>query len=100
MAVRHVPEQFIDERDGARFRHLAQLPAWSYPSPHISRYAFEPHTHEAFGIGTIKTGAERFRYRGSHYLAPEISESPSNPDEIHWRVRDRWRLATCWYGLS
>lgn len=38
---------------------------------HISDYAFEPHTHEAFGIGTIETGAERFRYRGTQHLAAE-----------------------------
>lgn len=28
---------------------------------HITRYAFEPHTHEAFGIGIIDRGAGRFR---------------------------------------
>ena len=55
-----VPEQFTDERDSARFRHLAQLPGPELYHAHISDYAFEPHTHEAFGIGTIETGAERF----------------------------------------
>lgn len=28
--VQGVPEQFIDERDSARFRHLAHLPGWSF----------------------------------------------------------------------
>lgn len=55
-----VPEQFSDERDSARFRHLAQLPGVELYHAHISRYAFEPHTHEAFGIGAIELGAERF----------------------------------------
>ena len=45
-----VPEQFNDERDSARFRHPAQLPGVELYHAHISRYAFEPHTHEAFGI--------------------------------------------------
>ena len=74
-----VPEQFIDERDSARFRHLAQVPGIELYHAHISRYAFEPHTHEAFGIGTIETGAERFRYRGTQHLAPEKSVVTMNP---------------------
>ena len=91
-----VPEQFNDERDSARFRHLAQLPGLELYHAHISDYAFEPHTHEAFGIGTIETGAERFRYRGTQHLAAEKSVVTMNPDEIHtgesateggWRYR-------------
>lgn len=91
-----VPEQFIDERDSARFRHLAQLPGVELYHAHISRYAFEPHTHEAFGIGAIESGAERFRYRGTQYVAPTNAIVTMNPDEIHtgeavgeegWRYR-------------
>ncbi|WP_411201544.1 AraC family transcriptional regulator [Kosakonia cowanii] len=91
-----VPEQFIDERDSARFRHLAQLPGVELYHAHISRYAFEPHTHEAFGIGAIESGAERFRYRGTQHVAPTNTIVTMNPDEIHtgeavgeegWRYR-------------
>lgn len=91
-----VPEQFIDERDRARFRHLAQLPGVELYHAHISRYAFEPHTHEAFGIGAIESGAERFRYRGTQHVAPTNAVVTMNPDEIHtgeaageegWRYR-------------
>ncbi|MDF7761520.1 AraC family transcriptional regulator [Kosakonia cowanii] len=91
-----VPEQFIDERDSARFRHLAQLPGVELYHAHISRYAFEPHTHEAFGIGAIEAGAERFRYRGTQHVAPTNAVVTMNPDEIHtgeaageegWRYR-------------
>ena len=78
-----VPEQFTDERDSARFRHLAQLPGRSFITPYISDYAFEPHTHEAFGIGTIETGAERFHIAGTQHLAAEKSVVTMNPDEIH-----------------
>jgi len=94
--VEGVPEQFIDERDSARFRHLAQLPGVELYHAHISRYAFEPHTHEAFGIGAIESGAERFRYRGTQHLAPTNAIVTMNPDEIHtgeavgeegWRYR-------------
>jgi len=94
--VEGVPEQFIDERDSARFRHLAQLPGVELYHAHISRYAFEPHTHEAFGIGAIESGAERFRYRGTQHVAPTNAVVTMNPDEIHtgesageegWRYR-------------
>ena len=91
-----VPEQFIDERDSARFRHLPELPGVELYHAHISRYAFEPHTHEAFGIGAIAAGAERFRYRGTQHVAPTNAIVTMNPDEIHtgeavgeegWRYR-------------
>ncbi|GAB5073456.1 AraC family transcriptional regulator [Citrobacter sedlakii] len=89
-----VPEQFSDEKDSARFRHLAEVPGVELYHAHISRYAFEPHTHEAFGIGAIEAGAERFRYRGTQYLAPAHSVITMNPDELHTgeaETADGWR---------
>ena len=60
------------------------------------RHAFEPHTHEAFGLGAIESGVERFRYRGEDHLAPADTLVLMNPDELHtgraetnagWRYR-------------
>ena len=91
-----VPEIFPDKCDQAQFQHFAELPGIELYQAHISRYAFEPHTHEAFGIGTIESGAQRFRYRGTHYTAPQHSLVMMNPDELHtgesacdegWRYR-------------
>lgn len=91
-----VPAQFPYEKDRAQFRQFAQLPGVELYHAHISRYAFEPHTHEAFGIGTIDEGAQRFRYRGTSYIAPTNSLIMMNPDELHtgesacergWRYR-------------
>ena len=78
-----VPASFPYEKDRARFQQLAELPGVELYQAHISRYAFEPHTHEAFGIGTIEAGAQRFRYRGTEYTAPENSLVMMNPDELH-----------------
>lgn len=78
-----VPEQFIDEKDNAQFRHLPQITGVELYHAHISRYAFEPHTHEAFGIGAITSGAERFRYRGAQHVAATDSLVLMNPDELH-----------------
>ncbi|MEO3991983.1 AraC family transcriptional regulator [Pseudocitrobacter cyperus] len=89
-----VPDYFTDEKDSANFRHLAQVPGVELYHAHISRYAFEPHTHEAFGIGTIELGAERFRYRGSQYVASVNSVVTMNPDELHTgeaETADGWR---------
>lgn len=91
-----VPEHFPDEKDRARFRQLPQLPGVELYHAHIARYAFEPHTHEAFGIGTVELGAERFRYRGAQHVAAVNSLVTMNPDELHtgeaateegWRYR-------------
>ena len=91
-----VPEQFPHEKDRARFRQLSGLPGIELYQAHISRYAFEPHTHEAFGIGAIDFGAERFRYRGASHIAAAQSLVMMNPDELHtgeslgeegWRYR-------------
>lgn len=91
-----VPEQFPSEKDRAQFRQLSALPGVELYQAHISRYAFEPHTHEAFGIGAIDFGAERFRYRGANHVAPAQSLVMMNPDELHtgqsigeegWRYR-------------
>lgn len=78
-----VPEQFSDEKDNAQFRHLPQLAGVELYHAHISRYAFEPHTHEAYGIGTVTRGAERFRYRGAQHVAAKDSLVLMNPDELH-----------------
>ena len=45
-----VPEVFPCEQDRAQFQHFAELPGIELYQAHISRYAFEPHTHEAFGL--------------------------------------------------
>lgn len=91
-----VPEQFPHEKDRAQFRQLSELPGVELYQAHISRYAFEPHTHEAFGLGAIDFGAERFRYRGASHIAAAQSLVMMNPDELHtgqsleeegWRYR-------------
>lgn len=78
-----VPAIFPCETDRAQFQQLSELPGVELYQAHISRYAFEPHTHEAFGIGTIEAGAQRFRYRGTQYTAPKGSLVMMNPDELH-----------------
>ncbi|THF64746.1 AraC family transcriptional regulator [Pseudothauera nasutitermitis] len=91
-----VPQLFDDPRDAARFCRPAHRPGVECYRAHIVRHAFEPHSHDAFGLGAIESGAERFRYRGAEHLAASGSLVLMNPDELHtgraagdggWRYR-------------
>jgi AraC-like DNA-binding protein len=91
-----VPERFEHLSDQAEFKRAAHRRGVELYRAHIVRHAFEPHTHEAFGLGAIERGVERFRYRGGDHLAPADSLVLMNPDELHtgraetaggWRYR-------------
>jgi AraC-like DNA-binding protein len=91
-----VPQHFEHQQDVAQFRRPAHRDGIELYRAHIVRHAFDPHTHEAFGLGAIETGVERFRYRGSEHLAPADSLVLMNPDVLHtgraetaggWRYR-------------
>ena len=95
-AMPGVPQAFEHPGDRAEFRQAAHQPGVELYRAHIIRYAFEPHTHEAYGLGAIEAGVERFRYRGAEHLAPSGSVVLMNPDELHtgraeteggWRYR-------------
>jgi AraC-like DNA-binding protein len=89
-----VPARFAHACDAAEFKR-ARAGVELYRA-HIVRHAFDPHTHEAYGIGAIESGVERFRYRGGEHLAPPRSLVLMNPDVLHtgraetehgWRYR-------------
>lgn len=96
ICMQGVPDQFDHPADRAEFRRPAHRTGVELYRARIVRHAFEPHTHQAFGIGAIASGVERFRYRGSDHLAPAGSVVLMNPDELHtgraettqgWRYR-------------
>ena len=91
-----VPETFEHPLDAAEFKRPAHREGVELYRAHIVRHSFEPHTHEAFGLGAIESGVERFRYRGEEHLAPADTLVLMNPDELHtgraethagWRYR-------------
>lgn len=91
-----VPAHFDDLGDRAEFKRPAHRAGVELYRAQIVRHAFEPHTHEAYGLGAIEAGVERFRYRGSEHLAPPDTLVLMNPDELHtgraetaqgWRYR-------------
>lgn len=48
-----VPSQFSSQRDAAEFRLAAHRPGVELYRAHIVRHAFEPHTHDGFGLGAF-----------------------------------------------
>ena len=55
-----VPDTFDHPDDRAEFRRPGHRPGVELYRAHIIRHAFEPHTHDAFGLGAIESGVERF----------------------------------------
>jgi AraC-like DNA-binding protein len=89
-----VPATFEHASDRAEFRHAARHPGVELYRAHIVRHAFEPHTHQAYGLGVIDHGVERFRYRGAEHLAGPGALVLMNPDELHTgraETPDGWR---------
>ena len=94
-----VPALFDHPADRAEFRRPgsgAVAAGVELYRAHIVRYAFEPHVHDAYGLGAIDSGVERFRYRGGEHLAAPGSLVLMNPDVLHtgraetaggWRYR-------------
>ena len=90
-----VPHTFDSPLDAAEFKRPARDGVELYRA-HIVRHAFDPHLHEAFGLGVIDAGVERFRYRGTEHLAAPGTLVLMNPGELHtgraetaqgWRYR-------------
>lgn len=77
------PSTFSPPGDAAEFRLTAHRPGVELYRAHIVRHAFDPHTHDGFGLGAIESGVERFRYRGADHLASADSVVMMNPDELH-----------------
>lgn len=77
-----VPETFDSPLDAAEFKRTAREGVELYRA-RIVRHAFDPHLHEAFGLGVIDAGAERFRYRGAEHTAPAGTLVLMNPGELH-----------------
>ena len=78
-----VPEHFDSPRDRAEFRRPAHRPGVELYRAHIVDCAFEPHSHDAYGIGVIDRGVERFRLRGTDHLAAPGSLVAMQPQDLH-----------------
>lgn len=75
--------EFEHPSDQARYRRPAHRGGVELYHASILRHQFEPHTHEAYGLGAITAGVGRFRWRGSEHLAPRATLMLMNPQDIH-----------------
>jgi len=78
-----MPLQFEHAEDQAQYRRPAHRDGVELYHAHILRHSFEPHTHEAYGLGAITEGVGRFRWRGGEHLAPTATLMLMNPEDIH-----------------
>lgn len=74
---------FEHPEDQAQYRRPAHRAGVELYHAHILRHSFEPHTHEAYGLGAITQGVGRFRWRGGEHLAPRATLMLMNPEDIH-----------------
>ncbi|MBV8620190.1 MAG: AraC family transcriptional regulator [Curvibacter sp.] len=91
-----IPQQFDSPRDRALYRRVPHRAGVELYRAEIVDHAFAPHAHDAFGMGAVEWGVERFRYRGSEHLAGPGSLVLMDEDELHtgradtqggWRYR-------------
>lgn len=74
---------FEHSQDQAQYRRPAHRAGVELYHASILRHSFEPHTHEAYGLGAITAGVGRFRWRGGEHLAPRATLMLMNPEDIH-----------------
>ncbi|MCH7342524.1 AraC family transcriptional regulator [Pelomonas sp. CA6] len=74
---------FEHPQDQAQYRRPAHRAGVELYHANILRHSFEPHTHEAYGLGAITAGVGAFRWRGGEHFAPRASLMLMNPDDLH-----------------
>lgn len=91
-----VPDHFESPQDRALYRRVAHRSGVELYRAQIVDHAFAPHAHDAFGIGAVEWGVERFHYQGSEHRAGPGSVVLMDEDELHtgradtaqgWRYR-------------
>jgi AraC-like DNA-binding protein len=75
--VFHHPSEFVT------FKTSPHLPGVELYSARLVDHAFAPHVHDAYSLGAIESGVERFRHKGGQHLAPAGTLVLLNPDELH-----------------
>ena len=75
-----VPARFENPRDRAEFKRIHRAGVELYRA-HIVEYAFDPHTHEAFGLGAVIDIAA---------LGADLVPDPESLQATISRRRSRW----------
>lgn len=76
-------QAFERATDLAQYRRPAHRAGVELYRASILHHRFEPHLHEAYGLGAITAGVGRFRWRGGEHLAPRASLMLMNPEDLH-----------------
>lgn len=73
----HHPSEFVT------FKTSPHLPGVELYSARLVDHAFAPHVHDAYSLGAIEAGVERFRCQGAEHVAPPGTVVTLNPDALH-----------------
>jgi AraC-like DNA-binding protein len=76
------------ERSGActrsdRIRLGSGAPGLERAEVHLSRWQFDQHRHDTYGLGITTSGVQRFRYRGAGRVCLPGQVHVLHPDEVH-----------------
>ncbi len=68
-------------RDSIRFG--ASAPGIERAAVYLATFTFEPHRHDAYGLGITTAGVQTFRYRGARHVCMPGQLHILHPDETH-----------------
>lgn len=91
-----MPQHFEHPEDRTEYRRPAHRNGVELYRASILRHQFDPHSHEAYGLGVITAGVGRFRWRGGEHLAPRATLMLMNPDDLHTGRADCWHSDGAW----
>ncbi|WP_114810248.1 AraC family transcriptional regulator [Paraburkholderia kururiensis] len=90
-------------RDSAHYWRTPLLPGADLLTAEYHDHEFTPHWHDAYTIPVIEEGAERYRYRATHYVAEAGSVPVINPGEVHTGSRavdEGWRYRVMYVPIE
>ena len=76
-------ERLCENAPGDHIIHDAGLSGLERIDVSISRYAYEPHRHDTYGIGVTLEGVQAFNYRGARRISTPGKCIILHPDEVH-----------------
>ncbi|CAN7508142.1 AraC family transcriptional regulator [Rhizobium sp. LjRoot254] len=76
-------ERLCEDASGDHIIHDAGISGLERIDVSISRYTYEPHRHDTYGIGVTLEGVQTFNYRGARRISTSGKCIILHPDEVH-----------------
>lgn len=76
-------QQSKQRKEQVQYWQSKQLDGLELLKAYFFEHEFAPHTHEGYGICSVHSGVQSFRWQGSVQHAPQNHLVLINPDEVH-----------------